>query len=74
MPPNKLIGTKISSSHELKYFAACQFGDGGFYSIDDAARAVCSCGWESAASQDKPALVMLWEIHQRNMKEEETQP
>lgn len=50
--------------HELVEFRACTFGDGGFYYHDGADRAVCSCGWKSAAAQrDKTALVALWKIH-----------
>lgn len=54
--------------HELVRFAACTFGDGGFYYHDGADRAVCSCGWKSAASKDQKALVALWDIHQRDAK------
>ncbi len=50
-------------AHELAWFKACTFGDGGFYWADGAGRAVCSCGWSSAASQDKTALVALFEVH-----------
>lgn len=50
-------------SHELVRFKECTFGDGGFYYHDNADRAVCSCGWVSAASQNKPALVALFEVH-----------
>jgi hypothetical protein len=50
--------------HELLEFKPCSFGDGGFYWPDGADRAVCSCGWRSAAIQrDKQALIRLWEIH-----------
>ena len=50
--------------HELVRFKMCTFGDGGFYYHDNADRAICSCGWESAAVQhDKQALVALWKIH-----------
>ena len=52
--------------HELVRLRACTFGDGGFYYHDGADRAVCSCGWLSAAIQrDKPALIALWEIHSK---------
>ncbi len=57
----KTRGTKMR--HELTKFKPCTFGDGGFYYHDNADRAVCSCGWISAASQDKTALVALFEIH-----------
>jgi hypothetical protein len=51
-------------THELARFQACTFGDGGFYYHDGADRAVCSCGWVSAAVQrDKPTLVALFRIH-----------
>lgn len=50
--------------HELVEFQPCTFGDGGFYYHDGADRAICSCGWESAAVQrDKVALVELWKAH-----------
>ena len=36
----------------------------GYHWPDGADRAVCSCGWISAAIQrDKPALIALWEVH-----------
>ena len=55
--------------HELVEFRACAFGDGGFYYHDGADRAICSCGWESAAVQrDKTALVAIWKIHQESAK------
>jgi hypothetical protein len=57
MPKSKRI------RHELALFKMCTFGDGGFYYHDGANRAVCSCGWISAASQDKSALVALFEVH-----------
>lgn len=50
--------------HELVEFRACTFGDGGYYYHDGADRAICSCGWKSAAVQrDKTALVVLWKAH-----------
>lgn len=49
--------------HEIDCFKACTFGDGGFYYHDNADRAVCSCGWTSAASQDKSALVAMHTAH-----------
>jgi hypothetical protein len=50
--------------HELVEFRPCTFGDGGFYYHDGADRAVCSCGWVSAAVQrDKTALIALWKAH-----------
>jgi len=50
--------------HELVRLKECTFGDGGFYWADGADRAVCSCGWTSAAIQrDKSALVALFAIH-----------
>lgn len=50
--------------HELVEFRACVFGDGGFFYHDGADRAVCSCGWKSAAVQhDKKALIELWKAH-----------
>lgn len=55
--------TRKKMTHELAQFKACTFGDGGFYYHDNADRAVCTCGWTSAASQDKRALVTLWEVH-----------
>lgn len=53
------------TEHELSRFVRCSFGDGGYYNADNAHRAVCSCGWTSAASTDKRALVDLWRIHSR---------
>lgn len=50
--------------HELEEFRPCTHGDGGFYYHDGADRAICSCGWESAAIQrDKVALIALWKVH-----------
>ncbi len=49
--------------HELEEFAMCTFGDGGHYYHDGFDRAVCSCGWKSAPSQDHKALVALFELH-----------
>lgn len=58
MPRSKTI------RHELKYFKMCTYGDGGFYYHDNADRAVCTCGWESAAiKNDKSALVALFAVH-----------
>lgn len=54
-----------AAKHELTTFARCSFGDGGFYNQDRAYRAQCSCGWQSAASQDQKALVALFEVHSR---------
>lgn len=54
------------TDHNLDYFKPCSFGDGGFMYHDGADRAVCSCGWKSAAIQrDKKALIALWEAHVR---------
>jgi len=54
----------VSDKHELIRFEPCTFGDGGFYYHDGADRAICSCGWKSAAIQsDKQALISLWKIH-----------
>lgn len=50
--------------HELVEFRPCTDGDGGFYYHDGADRAICSCGWESAAIQrEKVALIALWKAH-----------
>ena len=55
-----------ANKHELACFQACTFGDGDFYYHDGADRAVCSCGWKSAAIQrDKRALIALFEVHAR---------
>lgn len=54
-----------TAKHELTRFDRCSFGDGGFYHGDNAHRAVCSCGWKSAASRDQKALIALWDVHQR---------
>ena len=60
----KVIKDKQKEQHELVDFRACTFGDGGFYYHDGADRAICSCGWKSAAVQrDKTALVALWKAH-----------
>ncbi len=59
-------------SHEVVRFKPCTFGDGGFYYHDGADRAVCSCGWISAASKDQMALVALFEVHAK--REEESRP
>lgn len=57
-------GTSQKEQHELAGFKPCTFGDGGFYYHDGADRAICSCGWKSAAIQrDKKALIELWNIH-----------
>src|SRR5262245_26795712 len=55
---------KSKNNHELVRFEPCTFGDGGFYYHDAADRAICSCGWKSAAVQhDKTALIGLWKAH-----------
>lgn len=61
----------MSKNHELKHFQPCTFGDGGFYYHDGADRAVCSCGWKSAAVQrDKLSLIALWKIHAESSTKE----
>lgn len=54
---------KAPPVHELSHFKYCAFGDGGFYYHDNADRAVCTCGWTSAASTDRRALVALFALH-----------
>jgi hypothetical protein len=55
---------KSKNKHELNRFEPCTFGDGGYYYHDGADRAICSCGWKSAAVQrNKTALVALWKAH-----------
>lgn len=49
--------------HELAYFSQCTFGDGGYYYHDGYDRAVCTCGWKSAASNKHEALVALFKVH-----------
>ncbi len=57
--------------HELLEFRACTFGDSGYYYHDGADRAICSCGWKSAAIQrDKTALVALWKAHTKRSQSE----
>lgn len=62
-----------ASEHELIEFRPCTFGDGGFSYADGADRAVCSCGWLSAAVQrDKGTLVALWKIHSETAQPRDT--
>ena len=63
MPSNSPVK---AAQHELSHFSKCTFGGGGLYYHDGADRAICSCGWKSAAVQcNKRALIALWEIHKR---------
>lgn len=58
--------TKVQQ-HELIEFRPCTFGDGGFFYHNGADRAICSCGWKSAAVQcDKVVLVELWKAHRED--------
>lgn len=62
-----LVQDPAAIKHELAYFHQCTFGDGGFYYHDGADRAVCTCGWKSAAIQrDHSALVALFKIHKED--------
>jgi hypothetical protein len=52
-----------TDEHELVRFRECNLGTDNIvwnYGYD---RAVCSCGWESAASKDQKTLVALFEVH-----------
>jgi hypothetical protein len=63
-----VIKTTEKNKHELVEFKPCTFGDGGFYYHDGADRAICSCGWKSAAIQrDNLALIALWKIHRESI-------
>lgn len=67
---NAKVKSATTVKHELAYFDPCTFGDGGFYYHDGADRAVCTCGWKSAASRDQKALVALFDLHQRSTRED----
>ncbi len=63
-PAKKTVEKPKKIKHELVEFRPCTSGDGGFYYHNGADRAICSCGWKSAAVQrDKTALVALWKAH-----------
>ena len=49
--------------HELVIFEQCSLFNSAYAYRDGYDRAVCSCGWKSAASKDHKALVELFSIH-----------
>ena len=55
----------MSTTHELVVFDKCSLLNSGYSYHEGYDRAVCACGWKSAASKDHKALVALWEIHSR---------
>lgn len=60
MHPTKIV------AHELKFFEECTLANSGIVWNHGFDKAVCTCGWKSAASKDHKALVSLWEIHLKN--------
>jgi len=49
--------------HELIHFRECNLCQDNLIWNDGYDKAVCSCGWESAASKKQKVLVALFEIH-----------
>jgi hypothetical protein len=49
--------------HELAHFHQCNLAEDGIIWNHGYDKAVCSCGWKSAASKDQKVLVALFEVH-----------
>lgn len=56
--------------HEMTGFEVCSLLNSGHAYSHGYDRAVCTCGWKSAASNDKQALISLWKIHKDDAKAE----
>jgi len=54
--------------HELRSFEQCTLFNSSYAYREGYDRAVCSCGWASAASKDHKALVALFELHTKGQK------
>jgi hypothetical protein len=54
---------KHDTAHEIVKFRQCAFGDGGYNYTDGYDRAICTCGWISAADRNKHVLIEIWKIH-----------
>lgn len=49
--------------HDVVKFEECSLLNSDHAHAHGYSRAICSCGWKSAASPSHPALVALFELH-----------